>query len=396
MKQSIPWKSRLGLVLMVVLAACATTESPYFETPPGQILQAESKLFKDAVEQQNSGQTQSAIGLWKQFLAKHPNSFEAHNNLGMSYYHDDQLNASIEEFEKALELEPSDLKVRGNLTRALKFQTTLLKENKEYERAIANLQMIAELSATPQEEFRVKNEIDELQGKIFKQTERINTINAYKSFIKEYPNSKYRDRAMKKIEELSRSPIIHSPRPQKMFPYKGTTIRPSPSTMRPSPSSSTMMEEENIATLKIPRIDEEDMVSANQSLKNKEEVKPADREPAMEKKGMSQPPPSDSMGELMSSGDMEESSPPAASPSTPQKVTATKKKPAVKKWVVVSTRKSRLRVRQNPSLNAKVLFHLNKGAVLPLLESKPHWFKVSYAKGKSGWISRKWSKLSSK
>jgi tetratricopeptide (TPR) repeat protein len=193
------------LAILMILGACATTKNPYYDTPPSQLLKEDQRKFLQALEAQQKGQIPLAVDLWQKFVKEHPRSYEAHNNLGMTLYANDQLGLALEELHKAHELEPSDTKIKENLVRTLKFHTALLVENKEYERAIENWGLISELS--PDEKEKISYKIEELEDRIFEQVKRSNTLEDYKSFLERYPESSNAEAARKRLEELGRARI---------------------------------------------------------------------------------------------------------------------------------------------------------------------------------------------
>ena len=216
----------------------------------------------------------------------------------MSYYANDQLSLALEELHKAHELEPSDLKIKENLIRTLKFQTSLLTENKEYERAIENWGVISDLS--PDEKEKISYKIEELEDKVFERAKRTNTAEDYQAFLQHYPESPYAEAARKKLDDLKNSQLVETP---------VSAPTPSPDTVKPAP-----------------------------------------------------PPPA-----------------PAKEPAKTEK--ARKVKIAAKS----------LRVRATPSLKAKAIARVKGGAIVQMLSEKGEWYKIKYAKGKVGWISKKFA-----
>jgi tetratricopeptide (TPR) repeat protein len=198
-------KLRLWHLLIVgifMIGACATVPrptNPYFEMPPDHLLQAERELFSLALQQQKNNKLKSSIDFWKRFLSNNPRSFRGYNNLGMAYYTNDQLSPAISAFEKGLALETFDHKIKDNLKRTLKFQVTLLRENKDYDAAIHFLKRIGELSEEPEKE-KVALEIETMEDRIFEQVKRSNTLEDYEIFLARYPNSpKNSDEARRQI-----------------------------------------------------------------------------------------------------------------------------------------------------------------------------------------------------
>lgn len=285
-------------ILAILLGACVAIKTPYFETAPSQLLKEDRQKFAQALEIQKKGQTQLSVEMWQKFVKEHPRSFEAHNNLGMAYYANDQLGLALEEFHKAHELEPTDMKIRENLIRTLKFQTALLTENKEYERAIENWGVISDLSIDEKEKIAYK--IEELEDRIFERIKVSNNLDDYKTFLQHYPESPYADAARKKIEDLSQ--VVEAP------------------------------------------------VSMSTPMSPPEMAKPA--------------------------------------PATPAPAADTK---AEKGKKIKITSKS-LRVRATPSLKGKTIARVKGGAIVQLLTEKGGWYKIKYAKGKVGWISKKYTK----
>jgi tetratricopeptide (TPR) repeat protein len=213
----------------------------------------------------------------------------------MAHYANDQLSLAIEELQKAHELEPNDTKIRANLIRALKFQAALLTENKEYERAIENWLVVADL--TPDEKEKVSYKIEELEDKIFERAKKTNTLEDYTAFLKNYPDSPYADMARKKIEELKNSSLVEAP------------------VLAKSPSHA---------------------------------VKPA---------------------------------------STPPVKQAEK----VEKGRKVKIKVKSLRVRATPSDKATAVARVKGEAIVQILSEKGDWYKIAYAKGKMGWIAKKFT-----
>ena len=183
MKKLLLW--HLLIVGIFIIGACATVPrptSPYFEMPPDHFLQGERELFSLALQQQKNNKLKSSIELWKRFLANNPRSFRGYNNLGMAHYTNDQLSPAISAFEAGLALETFDHKIKDNLKRTLKFQVTLLRENKDYDAAIYFLKRIFELSEEPEKE-KVALEIETMEDRIFEQVKRSNTLEDYENFL---------------------------------------------------------------------------------------------------------------------------------------------------------------------------------------------------------------------
>ena len=192
-------------VFLFWIWSCATPPravNPYFEMPPESLLIAERKLFSLALQQQKNDKLKSSIDLWKRFLANNPRSFRGYNNLGMVYYTNEQLSLALSAFETALDLEPFGHKIKENLKRTLRFQITLLRENKDYDAAIQCLKRIAYLSEGA-ERLKVELQIQTMVNNIFEQVKRSNSLEDYEAFLAKYPNSLgYSNEARRRIERI--------------------------------------------------------------------------------------------------------------------------------------------------------------------------------------------------
>lgn len=170
--------------------------------PPEHLLIVERELFSLALQQQKNNKLKSSIDLWKRFLANNPRSFRGYNNLGMVYYTNDQLSLALSAFETALDLEPFDHKIKENLKRTLRFQITLLRENKDYDAAIQCLKRIANLSEGA-ERLKVGLQIQTMVNNIFEQVKRSNSLEDYEAFLTRYLNSPgYSNEARRRIERI--------------------------------------------------------------------------------------------------------------------------------------------------------------------------------------------------
>ena len=168
-------------------------------------------MFTRALKRQKNNKMESSIDLWKRYLVNNPRSFKGYNNLGMAHYSNDQLSKALSAFENGLALEPQDPKIKDNLKRTLRFQVTLLREEKDYDSAISYLKRIWELSIEPERE-KVALEIETLEDKIFEQVKRSNTLESYENFIARYPNSpRNSDEARRTISSMKpQQPIKES------------------------------------------------------------------------------------------------------------------------------------------------------------------------------------------
>ena len=381
-------KLRLWHLLIVgifMIGACATVPrptNPYFEMPPDHLLQAERELFSLALLQQKNNKLKSSIELWKRFLANNPRSFRGYNNLGMAHYTNDQLSPAISAFETGLALETFDHKIKDNLKRTLKFQVTLLRENKDYDAAIHFLKRIGELSEEPEKE-KVALEIETMEDRIFEQVKRSNTLEDYENFLTRYPNSpKNSDEARRQIARM-RSQVA-----REMIPSMAITEDDSPSSpviklnpFVPEPMETlkssmpeAVISEDTIEIVAAEKPKSEEMLKADEFPEGDEPMLDPEPEVMVE-------PPAKEMKQKMS-----EEKPTMKKP--PVKAIAMK---PVKK-VKVTTKTTPLKVRADPSSKAEVVAQLPATTIVPMFQETGQWYQIEYLPGKKGWISKTYSK----
>jgi tetratricopeptide (TPR) repeat protein len=149
---SFPVALLTGLALAV--SGCATSGDKHvaqqFDAPSKEVAATDKGLFEKASKAQKEGRHEAAVTLWKSFLAKNPDSFTGHNNLGMVYYNQDMLSQALEEFEVAYRLQPQDPLIRKNLSRALRFKANMFHENREYFKTLDILKRL-EVIVEPEE-----------------------------------------------------------------------------------------------------------------------------------------------------------------------------------------------------------------------------------------------------
>ena len=367
------------LLGIFMIGACATvprTINPYFEMPPDHLLQAERELFSLALQQQKNNKLESSIDLWKRFLANNPRSFRGYNNLGMAHYTNDQLSPAISAFETGLALETFDHKIKDNLKRTLKFQVTLLRENKNYEAAIHFLKRIGELSEEPEIE-KVALEIETMEDRIFEQVKRSNTLEDYEIFLARYPNSpKNSDEARRQIARMRPQAPVEMPTMAEDDASPNMGLKPFVPESMETPRSSmpdTVISEDTIEIVAEGKARSEEM--------QKEDEFP-EGEPVLDPEpDIMDEPPAKKMMQKMS----EEKS---AMKKSSVKATAVK---TVKK-VKITTKTTPLRVRADPSSKAEVVAQLPTATIVPMFQETGQWYQIEYLPGKKGWISKKYSK----
>jgi len=365
------------LLVIFMIGACATvprTTNPYFEMPPDHLLQAERELFSLALQQQKSNKLESSIDLWKRFLTNNPRSFRGYNNLGMAHYTNDQLSPAISAFETGLALETFDHKIKENLKRTLRFQVTLLRENKDYDAAIHFLKRIAELSEEPETE-KVALEIETMEDRIFEQVKRSNTLEDYEVFLARYPNSpKNSDEARRQIARMRPQASVELPTMAMTEDDSSPNmvLKPFIPESMETPKSSmpdTVISEDTIEIVAAEKPRSEEMQKADEFPEGEPMMDPEpdiiDEPPAKQMK-------------------MSEEKPAMKKP--PVKATAPVKK------VKITTKTTPLRVRADPSSKAEVVAQLPTATIIPMFQETGQWYQIEYLPGKKGWISKKYSK----
>ncbi|MGV7221435.1 MAG: SH3 domain-containing protein [Nitrospinales bacterium] len=198
-------KFTLGLisVLLMLLVGCASKPS-HFESPSESISANDRSLFSKALNEQGKGRYEAARTLWSAYIAEHPNSHEAHNNLGMAYFLDDRVGESIPEFEAAHKWAPFSERIRDNLSRAYQLQVSVMEENREYDGAIGHLKSLSAIS-TAMEKEKVLFKIEELDHELFESLKKLNSSEGFENYIKKYPGGPNAREAKKRLEELQKS-----------------------------------------------------------------------------------------------------------------------------------------------------------------------------------------------
>ena len=203
-------KLTIGLisVLLMLLFGCASKPS-HFESPSESISANDRSLFSKALNEQGKGRYEEARTLWAAYLAEHPNSHEAHNNLGMAYFMDDRVSESIPEYESAHKWAPFSERIRDNLSRAYQLQVSVMEENREYDGAIRHLKSLSAIS-TAMEKEKVLFKIEELDHEFFESLKKLNSTEGFENYIKKYPGGPNAREAKKRLEELQKGSSMSS------------------------------------------------------------------------------------------------------------------------------------------------------------------------------------------
>ena len=399
---STPLLRVILMISLIGLGGCAmgsASVAPYFERPPERLIKAEQELYNRALDKLKNNHPDDSIDLWKRFLERNPRSFRGYNNLGMAYYSSDQLEKSITAFETALALEPFDLKIKDNLKRSLRFQVTIQRENKDYEKAILHLERVKKLTDLSGKE-KVELDIETLQDLIFEQVKRANTLESYETFLAKYPdNPKNSDEARRQIAKMKprdtplgefpelQDELLTAPgqRPTRSLEEAFVPEPFIPGPMERPPASSPVYKEtiEIVAETKKPDEGEEMSAEMQDELMDPvmEEVSETAKPSAVKRPKTIEP-----MAEPALDPGMEmKREKPAMAPPAPE--------PKSTKRVQIMTRKTPLMVREKPDAQSKVVAQIPRNTVVPVFQESKDWFQIEYQKGKKGWISKKYSKL---
>ncbi len=122
----------------------------YFKSTPSYSLgngrEKTKTEFSNALTEQKNRNYSKAEKLWIRFLEKHPNSYQARNNLGQAYYNQNKLLDSIRELAIAYKLKPSNKKIKNNYRQALKLNIYRLTESGQFKKAKESLIILETLS----------------------------------------------------------------------------------------------------------------------------------------------------------------------------------------------------------------------------------------------------------
>jgi len=183
---------KFGIIGFIILnytaLGCAKAPSQFSDIPSQSLSKFDQKLFARATLHQQKGQIDSAIVLWNKFLQRNPSSFEVRNNLGLLYYANDEIVKAIYHYDQGLKLRPREDRLKMNLVRALKVQSAILEENRQYDEAIVSLNRIVQLSPTKEQEA-IERQIEALEDQIFQQVKKSDSMGEYQEFLKIYPRS---------------------------------------------------------------------------------------------------------------------------------------------------------------------------------------------------------------
>jgi hypothetical protein len=278
-----------------------------------------------------------------------------------------------------LALETFDHKIKDNLKRTLKFQVTLLRENKNYDSAIHFLKRIGELSEEPEIE-KVTLEIEKMEDRIFEQVKRSNTLEDYEVFLARYPNSpKNSDDARRQIARM---------RPQVAGEMPTMEMADDERFSSPDMGLNSFVPE----SMEMPKSSMPGAVISEETIEIVAAEKPRSEEMQKEDEFPEGEPMLDPEPDIMDE-------PPAKKMKMSEEKSKIKKPPvkatAVKpiKKVKITTKAKPLNVRADPSSKSKVVAQLPTETIIPMFQENGQWYQIEYLPGKKGWISKKYSIL---
>ena len=107
-----------GLVIMLALDACGKTtpaEEPASSTEPSAPF---GEYLKQGNEFSQNGQFAEAVDEYKKALDLEPENVDALTNLGVAYYNLGRLDDAIDQYSKAIDIAPNDADIHSNLAAA--------------------------------------------------------------------------------------------------------------------------------------------------------------------------------------------------------------------------------------------------------------------------------------
>ncbi len=310
----------------------------------------------------------------------------------MVFYAEDRLTESISELETAYNLEPGNQIVARNLSRSLQFQVALLKENREYERAIAHLNRLREISR-PEENQKIQFMIEEVEDRIYEQVQNANTVDKYQWYLKHYPAGINAEKARRKLAELQdqQSSRVQSFEDRQELDSSGVLQA------TPEQAEGEMpITEENVQA--VAPITEEPVTEETIS------EQPVFEEPVQEESvsdTLQEAPPHTQEDLANEEAPVIKGEPADTTPVEPSEATEVEPAPSAQTQtpaepanilITLNNPESSLRIRAAPNTKSPVLAGIKHGQIRPLKEENEHWFKIEYEPGKTGWISKKFSR----
>jgi len=120
----------VGVVVMLTLTTCgevAPTEEP---------LSVEEHYFRQGNEFIQAGELEKAVDEYKKALEIEPENVDALTNLGVVYYNLGRLDEAIDQYSKALAIAPDDADIHSNLAAAYVQTNQFDKALEEYQTAV--------------------------------------------------------------------------------------------------------------------------------------------------------------------------------------------------------------------------------------------------------------------
>jgi tetratricopeptide (TPR) repeat protein len=108
----------LGLMIVLVLAACGQAAPTQTPSPTGEAPSTAMEYFALGNELSKAGDYQKAADEYQKALNLEPENVDVLTNLGVAYYNLGQLDDAIEVYLNAIELAPNDGDIYSNLAAA--------------------------------------------------------------------------------------------------------------------------------------------------------------------------------------------------------------------------------------------------------------------------------------
>jgi tetratricopeptide (TPR) repeat protein len=128
--------ANIGLIALFAAAASSQADRWQLRRHARWALSACLLVVLGALTWKQAGTYRDAETLWRDTLAENPDSWLAHNNLGLLLEHRGEAVAAEEQYRQALEIDPKDTKARLNLGNALMRQGKAPEAIEQYQEAL--------------------------------------------------------------------------------------------------------------------------------------------------------------------------------------------------------------------------------------------------------------------
>jgi len=184
-------------------------------------LARQDPLLAEALEAHNLGDVKKAVEIYTEYLAKDPNSAEAHNWRGMAYDDLGDSEKALADFNRAIELSPKYSEPYNN-------RGEIYRKKKDFAKALADYNKAIELEASFAEpRFNIAL-VQEAQGQA-QQASR-----SLLGYLKINPDAKDRAQLLLKIRQLAQAVPAPPAAPAKVAPPPGPPAPPKPAAPQPT------------------------------------------------------------------------------------------------------------------------------------------------------------------